>query len=77
MTHHLITERKGKLRCIYCGKLHDMDNWKSEFTMHRHYKVIMCECGKQSRIKVKDGSGHDEWSRLERKVISDGKEAKK
>jgi hypothetical protein len=73
MMHQLITEKKGKFRCIYCGRRHNMDNWKSEFTAHKHYKTIRCSCGKMSRIRVVDGSGHDEWSKLEKKVRKEEK----
>lgn len=57
--------------------MHDMSEWKSEFAAHAHYKTISCSCGKTSRIKVKDGSGHDDWSVLEKKLVKEEKKDEK
>ncbi len=71
MLHHILNEKSGKFRCIYCGKRHRMSGWESEFTAHRHYKVITCFCGRKSSIRTADGSGHDNWSRLEKKLVEE------
>ncbi|MCP3684909.1 MAG: hypothetical protein GY861_19785 [bacterium] len=55
---------------MYCGRTIDRDKWKSEFISELHYKTMECECGKKNKIIVHfHGSGHDNWSELEKKAL--------
>ncbi|MAG15541.1 hypothetical protein CMO88_00615 [Candidatus Woesearchaeota archaeon] len=66
--HHLIknVERGGS--CIYCSEKLD-DKWESSFSARKHYKCVVCKCGKSNCIEADFmGTGHDNWSELEKKV---------
>lgn len=73
--HHILREAEGKLYCLYCGQKHEMREWRSEIIGDKHYKTIKCrKCRKKSCIKVKFmGSGHDDWGKLEKKVMKEEK----
>ena len=72
--HHLIKSAYSSKTCIYCANKLDPDDWKSGFDMELHYKEVVCKCGKKNIIKVKfHGSGHDGWSKLEKKVNGETK----
>ena len=49
--------------CPYCRtELHEQE-WKSEFSISKHYKTTDCKkCGKRISVPVNfHGSGHDNW----------------
>lgn len=77
--HHVFSEKHGKHCCIYCGQKLDMNEWHSELFAEKHYKVIKCDkCRKKSRLKMMFmGSGHDNWSGLEKRVMKDEKQEEK
>ncbi len=63
MSNHLIKEVQVRTTCVYCKKdLSDKTGWESKFSGDHHYKVLICDCGKESWVEVEwGGSGHDEW----------------
>ncbi|OGM01953.1 hypothetical protein A3K72_00090 [Candidatus Woesearchaeota archaeon RBG_13_36_6] len=67
-SHHLI---KNTVECIYCGKNDLKKEWFSEWNAEHHYKCFLCpHCGKHNHIRVNfHGSGHDDASGLEKKII--------
>lgn len=67
-SHHLIKET---VECIYCNKSNKEKEWFSEWNREHHYKCFVCSnCGKKNHIRVNfHGSGHDNWSDLERKIL--------
>jgi hypothetical protein len=65
VAHHLISEAETVTKCLYCGKDFDLQEWKSNHHIRKHYKEITCECGKTNKVEVKFcGSGHDTWSQI-------------
>ena len=63
MIHHLVNEEEVFEKCLYCGKKFDKE-WKSNFDVLKHYKQVVCSCGKINKIRVKfHGSGHDDWTK--------------
>jgi hypothetical protein len=59
--HHIVKEAEGKLNCMYCGADLTKKQWTSNFHGHMHYKIMKCSCGKNSKVRVTYGSGHDSW----------------
>ena len=69
-SHHHIGQKDLKEKCPYCGSGLKKEDWRSEFEAFHHYKHNKCGCGKTVSIKVDfHGSGHDDWSGLEKKII--------
>lgn len=61
---HLIEEGHSKERCSYCSNSFLNAKWLSIFEGEHHYKSTKCpSCGKENRVKVGFGSGHDSWDR--------------
>jgi hypothetical protein len=59
---------KRLTNCNYCSQELNLLDVKSEWdTDNRHYKLLICSCGKKNWVKVDYfGSGHEkEWSELE------------
>ena len=75
--HHLVREDDFFDFCPYCKKEimpNHVHKWHSEFSGEKHYKSMICGCGKHLRIKVDfHGSGQDSWSRnkIKKKTIED------
>ena len=75
--HHIIRAAYSASICIYCSAELNPDKWESEFDAELHYKGVVCKCGKKNIIKLDfQGSGHDNWSRLEKKANGEGKKEK-
>ena len=67
--HHMIRKVEKEGQCIYCNETLDAQKWESEFAPRNHYKCVICKCGKENCVKVDFvGTGHDNWSGLEKKV---------
>jgi hypothetical protein len=61
--HHLLKSNDLEFICPYCRtELHEHE-WKSEFSVSKHYKSTKCKkCNKNVHVKVNfQGSGHDNW----------------
>jgi len=70
--HHLISEEKALIKCIYCGSSLKEDDWKSSFSFRRHYKENKCKCGKLHHVKIDiQSDGHDTWIKKRFKSIED------
>jgi hypothetical protein len=67
LVHHLIKEC---FECIYCSAKEEKKQWFSEWNKDHHYKCFVCEkCGRKNFILVDfDGSGHDSFGELEKKL---------
>ena len=62
--HNVVNDSDQRFNCIYCGKNLVDSKWKSDFCEDKHYKLTICECGKEARMKVEFfGSGHDNWEK--------------
>ncbi|MBI2663935.1 hypothetical protein HYX10_01180 [Candidatus Woesearchaeota archaeon] len=67
--HHFTKKIVKGGSCIYCSKELEAGKWESSFSPRRHYKCIVCSCGKTNCLNVNFiGSGHDSFSGLEEKV---------
>ena len=57
-TDHVITNSDCREICNYCGQ--KLEKWNSSFIGSKHYKSVVCGCGKNHSFTVNfDGSGHD------------------
>jgi hypothetical protein len=58
------------MECLYCTHTSDDKNWYSEWNKDHHYKSFICEkCGRKNFMPVNfQGSGHDSFGELERKL---------
>ncbi len=65
MTLHQILKHEEQLAliCLYCGNEIKPEEWKSDFSYNKHYKIAECKsCGRTNIIKAEFiGSGHDKW----------------
>lgn len=72
-THHMITDIEKEGNCIYCSNKLDEKKWFSKFSESKHYKCIICTCGKSNCVEAGFiGTGHDNWSGLEKKIVNSG-----
>lgn len=73
--HHLVREPDFVKQCPYCNreaKPTHMHKWRSEFHWGIHYKTLVCNCGKELRVKVGfHGSGHDSWNKKKKESLDD------
>jgi len=62
INHHIL--KNELIKDCYCGS--HLQDWKSEFFMHFHYKTCICkDCHRKNRVSVSFiGSGLDDWERL-------------
>ena len=59
LNHHIL--KNEFIQDCYCGS--HLHGWESEFFMHLHYKICVCNsCHRKNRVKVSFiGSGLDDW----------------
>ena len=56
-------DEEPPLNCSYCKRDLDIKEWKSDWHDEKHYKTIICGCGKKNWCDVEFiGSGHDSFS---------------